>query len=169
MKKLILVISKDPGTRYWKDCLKNNRNLCKLVIIDTQQEEGDAEFRMITLEPDTPNRLHPELIDEFLSEENQVYLLVCEPDNPLIPPEVFRKNNVVPGAKPMAQYYLLSERQRQIIHYLSRENSYKEIASILGISYHTVKHQIEIIYFKWNVKNKRAAIDLYGEYAQGLN
>jgi DNA-binding CsgD family transcriptional regulator len=169
MKKIILVISKDPATRNWKDCVKNNRNLCKLVIIDTQQEEGDAEFRMITLEPDTPNRLDPALMDELLSEENQVYLLVCEPDNPLIPPEVFQKNNAVMEVKPLAQYYLLSERQRQIIHYLSRENSYKEIASILGISYHTVKHQIEIIYFKWNVKNKRAAIDLYGEYAQGLN
>ena len=169
MKKLILVISKDENAKNWKDCLKNNRKLCKLVIIDTQQEDGDAEFRIITLEPDTPNRLDPELVNELLFEENQVYLLVCEPDNLLIPPEVFRNEKATVETKPMAQYYLLSDRQRQIIHYLSRENSYKEIASILGISYHTVKHQIEIIYFKWNVKNKKAAIDLYREYAPGMN
>jgi DNA-binding CsgD family transcriptional regulator len=169
MKKLILVISSESNAKNWKDCLKNNRNLCKLVIIDTQQEDGDAEFRIITLDPDTPNRLDPGLMDELLSEENQVFLLVCEPDSPLIPPEVFRKNNAVMEVKPMAQYYLLSERQRQIIHYLSREKSYKEIAAIMGISYHTVKHQIEIIYFKWNVKNKKAAIDLYKEYAPGMN
>ena len=121
------------------------------------------------MDPDSPNRLDPELMSELLSEENQVYLLVCEPDNPLIPNEVFRKKKAVLDVKPMAQYYLLSERQRQIIHYLSREKSYKEIACILGISYHTVKHQIEIIYFKWNVKNKKAAVELYREYAPGMN
>jgi len=169
MKKLILVISKDPDAKNWNDCIKNKQNRCKLVVIDTQKDEHEADFRIITLEPYSPNRLNPELLHELLFENNQVYLLVRETDNSIIEPEININKNTGTEVKPMAQYYLLSERQRQIIHYLSHELTYKEIANTMEISYHTVKHQIEIIYFKWHVKNKKEATALYKEYAPGLN
>jgi DNA-binding CsgD family transcriptional regulator len=169
MKKLIFVISKDPDAKNWNDCLTNKQNLCKMIIMDTEQDEGDADFSIVTLEPDSPNRFDQELLSDLLSPENQVYLLVCTPDNPLFGPEVFRNKNAKAVEKPTPQYFLLSERQRLIIHYLSYRFTYKDIARKMKISVHTVKHQIEIIYFKWKVKNRYAAVELYREYGPDIS
>jgi RNA polymerase sigma factor (sigma-70 family) len=49
---------------------------------------------------------------------------------------------------------LLSSREKRVIDLLQQGYSYKEIASILGISYHTVNQHIKNSYKKLNVNNK---------------
>ena len=169
MKKLILVISSDPNAKNWKDCIEIKQNLCKLVVIDTEQDEEDQNFEIITLHPDYPNRLNSELLDELSSPDNRLYVLICEHGNDLIGPEVFRNINIRREKEPMAQYFILTERERQIAHFLSKKYTYKEIANEFGIKFSTAKHHIENIYFKWNINSKKEASDLYKKYGPLVN
>lgn len=57
----------------------------------------------------------------------------------------------------------LSDREQEILHWLSKGRSYREIADVLGIKEGTVKVHIHNIYEKLHVTNSRQAIDMiYG-------
>ncbi len=52
----------------------------------------------------------------------------------------------------------LTAREREVHHWLSAGKTNEEIATILGISPHTVRHHLEHIFEKLGVENRYAAI-----------
>ena len=60
---------------------------------------------------------------------------------------------------PEMQLSLLSEREREILHYLSRGYRYKEIASRINISIETVRTHIRNIYDKLQVSSRTDALN----------
>ena len=54
---------------------------------------------------------------------------------------------------------LLTTRENEVLHFVSRGLSYKEIADQLNLSFHTVKQHIRNIYEKLHVQNKTEAIN----------
>lgn len=56
---------------------------------------------------------------------------------------------------------LLSDREREVLHLLSKGLQYKEIASHLHISYETVKKHLKNIYHKLHVQNKVEALNKF--------
>lgn len=53
---------------------------------------------------------------------------------------------------------VLSKREQEVLEWLEQSKSNGEIALILGISEHTVRHHIERIFVKLGVENRRAAV-----------
>ncbi len=53
---------------------------------------------------------------------------------------------------------VLSRREQEVLEWLEQGKSNGEIALILGISEHTVRHHIERIFVKLGVENRRAAM-----------
>ncbi len=53
---------------------------------------------------------------------------------------------------------ILSDREREVFRWLEQGKTNAEIAIILGISGHTVRHHLESIFAKLGVENRRAAI-----------
>jgi DNA-binding CsgD family transcriptional regulator len=53
---------------------------------------------------------------------------------------------------------VLTKRELEVLHWLGEAKSNGEIAVILGISAHTVKHHLEKIYAKLGVENRHAAM-----------
>ena len=51
----------------------------------------------------------------------------------------------------------LSAREREVLHWLRQSKCNAEIAAILGISHHTVRHHLEHIYAKLGVETRLAA------------
>ena len=68
---------------------------------------------------------------------------------------VFQENQ----QKPTAAAGLLSPREKEVLHALSKGMLYKEIADELGISFHTVRQHIGKIYEKLHVQNRTEAIN----------
>lgn len=64
--------------------------------------------------------------------------------------ESFRKT---PVASP------LTTRETEVLHYIAKGKSYKDIADILFVHVETIKTHIKNIYFKLEVNNKAAAIE----------
>jgi DNA-binding NarL/FixJ family response regulator len=62
-------------------------------------------------------------------------------------------------AAPNKEIETLSEREQEILKFLSKGHSYREIANMLAIKEGTVKVHIHNIYEKLHVKNSREAID----------
>jgi DNA-binding NarL/FixJ family response regulator len=59
---------------------------------------------------------------------------------------------------------ILSAREKEVLEHLAKGLLYKEIAEILGISFHTVRQHIGNIYYKLHVQNKTEAINkVYGK------
>jgi DNA-binding NarL/FixJ family response regulator len=59
---------------------------------------------------------------------------------------------------------ILSTREKEVLGHLAKGLLYKEIAEILGISFHTVRQHIGNIYEKLHVQNKTEAINkVYGK------
>jgi DNA-binding NarL/FixJ family response regulator len=59
---------------------------------------------------------------------------------------------------------ILSTREKEVLEHLAKGLLYKEIAEILGISFHTVRQHIGNIYEKLHVQNKTEAINkVYGK------
>ncbi|MFT3750925.1 MAG: response regulator transcription factor [Agriterribacter sp.] len=69
---------------------------------------------------------------------------------------ITHKNNIVETS---AQLPMLTAREKDILHYLSKGSPYKEIASELKISVDTVKRHCYNIYQKLGVDNKVEAIN----------
>lgn len=59
----------------------------------------------------------------------------------------------------------LTERELEMLRYLSQGLTYKEIASAMHYSEGTVKNYVSIIYSKLNVKNRMQAVNKYQEGA----
>lgn len=70
--------------------------------------------------------------------------------------EAFNKPSTTPPASPVTAS--LSERESQILQFLSEGYLYKEIADRLGISYSTVRTHIERIYEKLHVQSRAQAV-----------
>lgn len=64
---------------------------------------------------------------------------------------------------------LLTEREREILHLLSRGESNKSIASTLSISYDTVKQHVRHILTKLNLSSRVKAAVLYTEIQSGTD
>jgi DNA-binding NarL/FixJ family response regulator len=59
---------------------------------------------------------------------------------------------------------ILSTREKEVLEHLAKGLLYKEIADLLGISFHTVRQHIGNIYEKLHVQNKTEAINkVYGK------
>jgi DNA-binding NarL/FixJ family response regulator len=59
---------------------------------------------------------------------------------------------------------ILSAREKEVLEHLAKGLLYKEIAGLLGISFHTVRQHIGNIYDKLHVQNKTEAINkVYGK------
>ena len=53
----------------------------------------------------------------------------------------------------LKQNYRLTDREFEVLNYLSNGFSYKEIAETLSLSFHTVNHHLKSIYIKLNVNS----------------
>ncbi|MGZ3750298.1 MAG: response regulator [Mucilaginibacter sp.] len=59
---------------------------------------------------------------------------------------------------------ILSAREKEVLEHLAKGLLYKEIADLLGISFHTVRQHIGNIYEKLHVQNKTEALNkVYGK------
>jgi DNA-binding CsgD family transcriptional regulator len=66
--------------------------------------------------------------------------------------EVARPRHVAPGGT------VLSAREQEVLGWVEHGKSNAEVALILGISEHTVRHHVERIFAKLGVENRRAAM-----------
>jgi NarL family two-component system response regulator LiaR len=53
----------------------------------------------------------------------------------------------------------LTQREREVLHYLSKGMTYKEISDIITVSPETVKKHLKNIYRKLHVQNKIEALN----------
>jgi DNA-binding CsgD family transcriptional regulator len=65
--------------------------------------------------------------------------------------EPARPRHIAPGGT------ILSNREQEVLEWLEQGKSNGEIALILGISEHTVRHHLERVFAKLGVENRRAA------------
>ncbi|MDB5202483.1 MAG: two component transcriptional regulator, LuxR family [Ferruginibacter sp.] len=70
--------------------------------------------------------------------------------------EVFNQQTT---EKQVAESHLLTARENEVLQFVSKGLSYKEIADQLNLSFHTVKQHIRNIYEKLHVQNKTEAIN----------
>ncbi len=71
---------------------------------------------------------------------------------------VAKANAPVPGAAALRSLAThLTDRRREILHWLRKGKSNSEIATILGVSHHTVRHHLEKIHPKLGVEYRLAA------------
>jgi len=54
---------------------------------------------------------------------------------------------------------LLTQREREVLHFLSKGMTYKEISGIIAVSPETVKKHLKNIYKKLKVQNKIEALN----------
>ncbi|MCX5718402.1 MAG: helix-turn-helix transcriptional regulator [Nitrospirae bacterium] len=127
-------------------------------MIDTETEEEDAEFPIITLRTDSYNQLDPDMLNEFLCPQNKVYVLLAGSDDLLPGQKIFLSDAGLLKEDPFPARYSLTQQETLIMDHLIKGLSYKEIANKLFISYHTVKNHTSNIYMKLNVKKRSAAI-----------
>ena len=69
-----------------------------------------------------------------------------------------KANAPIPGpTAPLSPATRLTDREGEVLHWLRHSKRNAEIASILGVSLHTVRHHLEKIYAKLGVETRMAA------------
>jgi DNA-binding NarL/FixJ family response regulator len=66
--------------------------------------------------------------------------------------------------EPESLVYVLTERQRDVLHLVHRGKDNKEIAAQLGVSLGTVKQHLNVIFQRLGVRNRTMAAVLWGHY-----
>jgi DNA-binding CsgD family transcriptional regulator len=169
MKKIILVIYNNASAKNKSDIGLLCQDECKLIMIDTETEEGDVEFPIITLRTDSYNHLDPDILSEFLCPQNQVYVLLAGSDGLLPIQKMFLNKTGALRNEPFAVKYSLSQQEKTVMDYLIRGLPNIVIANKLFISCNTVKNHLSNIYVKLDVKNRSAAVCKYFNHEYGLN
>jgi LuxR family transcriptional regulator of spore coat protein len=145
------------------------QDMCKLIIIDSETEEEDVEFPIITLRTDSYNQLDPETVSELLCPKTQKYVLIAGSDDLLPGQKTLLKNNGLLREEPFFVKYSLTPQEGLVMDCLIRGLSSKEIAIKQYKSYSTVKNHITNIFIKLKVKNRASAILKYIVFRYGFN
>ena len=164
MKKLILAVF---GTADESDAshhLKKPGGICRLIISDYKVNGNPPGTVSVILKTDRCNFIDHELIKELISEENQICIVASEEMKQTEFHEL-RTLNALNKTKKRREnascLCMLTRKEREVMSYLSKGLQYKEIASELGVSYHTVKNHISNIYVNLDVNNVCEAFDRY--------
>jgi DNA-binding CsgD family transcriptional regulator len=150
--------------------INNLKNAVKLIIFETEIKNDNRALHVITLKPDSINRVSKKLLIDLLSNDNQIFLIVPE-DDETVPgqnTEHFNINYLKKGMNPRG--YSLTRQQKQVMDLLSEKRlRLKEIGEVLNLSYHTIKHHVSNVKQRMDVHTLAEAIDEYMLYKHRYN
>jgi len=169
MKKYILILYDIDSFKINPDDINTNSNICKIAFFDPETNEKDFDVPVLTYKLDAMEFIRSNKLKKLLKHENHHGIVIEQDDLPAEGKEFFVRPIELQEKDFDPPKFTLTPRQRKVMDLLADGLQYKEIATEINRSFHTVKNHISNAYVRMEVNSCAEAVDKYLRYKKLMN
>ncbi len=164
MKKCILILYDISSSEISHNNIDISNNFCKIAFFDPESEEKDFDVPVLVYKLDSLEFMKSESMKNILKNENHQGIVIEQDKWPSSGTEHFVRYEDLCKDKPEHPEFSLTPTQIRVMDLLATGLQYKEIATALNLSFHTIKNHISNSYEKMGVTCWEEAVFKYLEY-----